>query len=151
MILSKLSVTAPCSADTVRRFDENATLKIDGAIDSADVEGNNVRFNVGSGSIVLKGMAGRTINIADSDDAIIQTVLGNILVGSEDIDTLSSAVNGQIFKPLDGNDVVSLTGSKQIVEYVKGNDTVYGIDDGDTIRFDNNYWATPTAVGNDIV
>ena len=114
-------------------------------VEYADGDGNdtiygyrsNDTINVFYGSIRIKKTAGNAITIKDADGSVTSKTYGTILEGSDEDSTLTSTIPGALFRPGD-NDVVSLNGPKQIVEYSGGNSTVYGVDEDDMIRVDEN-------------
>ena len=59
--------------DTVTGFYENSILKLtSGEITSVEAVGINAKVDIGTGSVLLTGMAGRTINISDAAGTVLK-------------------------------------------------------------------------------
>ena len=137
--------------DTVLGFDENDTLKITSGVGNAVADGVHVVLSVGSDSIRLKNMAGRTLNIEDASGNLTQQTFGNIVSENEDEHTLNNSQNDAIIQ-LDGdNDSITLSGARQIIDYNGGNYTITGIDNDDTIRIIPYSFYKTSISGNDVI
>ncbi len=137
--------------DTVYGFDEYDTLRItSGSIASTSVVGADALLKIGNGSVLLKNAAGKTINLMNAAGSVTQTVIGDVIRGTENNDTLDANRSPVIVQPLIGDDIVSLSGSKNVVDYAGGNDTVFGLTSDDTVRIEQ--WINTASVdGNDLI
>lgn len=156
--------------DTVSGFSDNDALNISGSY-STQESGNDVLVNVGTGSILLQGAKGKTLNI--TGDTATTTGGGDTPTtgGGEGNDTPSTGgdISGQVIYNENSNTLISGTsyndsiyswGDYATINTYAGSDTVHNL--GDTIQIDTgtgddsiysySYYGTINAgTGDDIV
>ena len=101
-------------SDTVYGFNESDTLSITGEY-STQTNGSDVIVNVGSGSILLVGTAGKELNIN-------KTVATKLITLSDERDVFSNDMADVTLNALAGNDVISNSASSVTVDGGDGND-----------------------------
>lgn len=121
--------------DTVYGFSENDTVKIGSAqLSGTSADGTDVILKIGSGSVRLMDMAGKTIHYIDSsgDDAK-STVVSGAITGTARADKIDNEYAGFTINALAGNDTVTNSGASANIDGGTGADLLSNTGTGTSI------------------
>ena len=143
---------ADFGTDTVASFDANANGgqdKIDlsglGITDSnfatqvsITTVGNDTHVSVGSGTIILTGVAGTGANAIDRTDFILANDVDVLIDGDDGDNVLDGTGRSDVMNGFEGNDVINGHAGDDIIDGGMGDDVVNGGSGDDTI-----HWTAP--------
>lgn len=131
--------------DTLKNYTSNDSIQVNGEITSASLEGNDVVFYIGSGSLTITESNNQTINILDGEGNLTSTVFS----GGVSTDTLA---NNTVISGTSGNDYLYIEGSGVTVNPGAGDDTVITFGDKGLITTgEGSNFVSVTASDNTVI
>ena len=150
--------------DTIYYFDEDDALKISGSY-KISTNDTDVKINVGNGSMLLVGAAGKNIKVngktitnSDADD----NTLPAEMITLPTVPTMPSILKSPFVYGTDGNDNINNLKSRVLIYSGLGNDSIYneygyyvtinsGAGDDSIYNYRNNDVSISGADGNDYI
>ena len=146
--------------DTLIGFNASDSVKFANTIASSSIDGADVVFKIGNGSVRLKNGAGQKITAVESNGKITSKYYGasNIsnftsmtkIDATDFNDTVNSTADNVTIAAGGGNDLIELSGNGNLILHGGGHDTLIGFNASDSVKFANTI-ASSSIDGADVV